>query len=234
MTCKRQQWSKCQITNLSSDQTWGDIIRTTPIQFLNRLYESTYVVTRNIHITTTRLVLILLHFHAVSSRLLLNPWHSNNPEGQSDMILLKLKPHFCPTFCPWWLPTSSTHHIPPTVICAQSEKGEFYPKLSKTSASIDIFWVTRRDCDGGEQTAFRKQRVSLRGTYVLGVNSTMTKNSDYFVWKDTSVCEARRCDFTSWHQAGKLLCIKTPLFLREYSIKQITAKTRKYFLRRAT
>ena len=35
------------------------------------------------------------------------------------------------------------------------------------------------------QTAL-KQRVSLRGVYVWNVNSTVTKHSDYFVWKDTS------------------------------------------------
>jgi len=33
--------------------------------------------------------------------------------------LLKSKPHLSPASCPWWLPTSSTHHIPPTVTCAQ-------------------------------------------------------------------------------------------------------------------
>jgi len=38
-----------------------------------------------------------------------------------------------------------------------------------------------RDSDGEEQTALEKQRVSLRGVYVWGVNSTLTKHSDYFV-----------------------------------------------------
>jgi len=32
--------------------------------------------------------------------------------------------------------------------------------------------------------------------YVLGVNSTVTKHSDYFVCKDTSERVARRCDAT--------------------------------------
>jgi len=49
------------------------------------------------------------------------------------------------------------------------------------SASIDIIRVTRRDRGGGEQKALEKQRVSLRGVYVWGVNSTVTKHSNYFV-----------------------------------------------------
>jgi len=32
--------------------------------------------------------------------------------------------------------------------------------------------------------------------YVWGVNSTVTKHSDYFVWKDMSGRVARRCDDT--------------------------------------
>ena len=60
-----------------------------------------------------------------------------------------------------------------------SESCEFQLKLLKRSASIDIIRVTRRDCDGGEQTALNG--VSLRGVYVWGVNSSVTKHSDYFV-----------------------------------------------------
>jgi len=32
--------------------------------------------------------------------------------------------------------------------------------------------------------------------YVLSVNSTVTKHSDYFVWKNTSEHVTRRCDDT--------------------------------------
>jgi len=73
--------------------------------------------------------------------------------------------------------------------------------------------VTRRDRDGGEQKALKKQRVSLRGMFVWDVNSTVTKHSDYFVWKDTSERVARRCDDTSWQETNEFLCIKTPPFL---------------------
>ena len=45
-----------------------------------QLIEPTYVITRNIKITLPKLVSILLRFYAVSSRLLLNTWHSNDPE----------------------------------------------------------------------------------------------------------------------------------------------------------
>jgi len=109
----------------SSNQTSWNTNRTTPIQLQNSWNESTYVITRNIIITTTKRVFILLCFHAISSRLLLNPWHSIDPEAKVHLFLLELKPNFCPTSCPWWSPTSSTHHIPLTVICAQSEKNEF-------------------------------------------------------------------------------------------------------------
>jgi len=124
---KKQQWRKCQITNPLSDQTLWDTSHTTPIQSQNILNESTYFITRNIKITTTcaRFVLILLRFHAVSLRLLLNYRHSNDSEPKVHLFLLESKPHFCPASCSWWLSTSSTHHIPASVSCAQSEKVKF-------------------------------------------------------------------------------------------------------------
>ena len=82
-----------------------------------------YVITRSSNITTTRLVFIRLHFHAVLSRLLLSPWHSNDPEPKIHLFVLESKPQFCPTSCARQLPTSSTHHIPPTITYAQSLAG---------------------------------------------------------------------------------------------------------------
>jgi len=73
-----------------------------------------------ISITITTLVSILLHSHAVSSRLLLNLWHSKDPELKVHFYLLESKSHVSLVSCPWWLPTSSTHLIPPKVTCAQS------------------------------------------------------------------------------------------------------------------
>jgi len=47
------------------------------------------------------------------------------------------------------------------------------------SSSIGIIRVTQRDCDGREKTIFIKQRVSHSSVHVWGVNSTVTKYSDY-------------------------------------------------------
>jgi len=57
-----------------------------------------------------------------------------------------------------------------------SESCEFWQKSLRRSAFIDITRFTPRDRDGGKQTALKKQRISLRGVYVWGVNSTVTKH----------------------------------------------------------
>jgi len=106
-----------------------------------------------------------------------------------------------------------------------SQSCEFKPKPLKRSASIDIIRVTRRDRYGGEQTALKKQRVSLRGVYVWGINLTVTKHSDYFVWKDASERVTRRCDDTTWQEASEFLCMKTSLFLSEFRNNKIPKKT---------
>jgi len=46
------------------------------------------------------------------------------------------------------------------------------------------------DADAGQN------RVSLKGIYVWAVQSKLTKQSDHYVWKDTSERVARRCDNT--------------------------------------
>jgi len=56
----------------------------------------------------------------------------------------------------------------------------------------------------------KKQKVSLRGVYLWAVNSTVTKHSDYFVWKDTQEHVTWWCNDTSWQEANKFLCMKTP------------------------
>jgi len=80
--------------------------------------------------------------------------------------------------------------------------------------------VTRRDRDGGQLTALKKQRVSLRGVYVWGINSIVTKHLDYFFRKDTSERVTRRCDDTSRQEASELLCMKTPNYWREFRNKK--------------
>jgi len=90
------------------------------ISFQKNLLETTYVNTCNIIVTNTRLISVPFRLHAVSSRLLLNLWHSNDPEPKVHCVLLESKSRLSPVSCPWWSPTSSTHFIPPTVTCAHS------------------------------------------------------------------------------------------------------------------
>ena len=68
--------------------------------------------------------------------------------------------------------------------------------------------------------------------YVWGVNSTVTKHSDYVVWKDTSERKARRCDVTVDKKRVNS-CVLQHLFCKELSNKKIAKKPRQCFLRRA-
>ena len=79
--------------------------------------------------------------------------------------------------------------------------------------------ITRRDRDGGEQTSLKQQRVSLRGVFVWDVNSTVTKHTDYFVWKDTSERVAQGCDDTGWQEASAFLFTKTLLLWKSLASK---------------
>ena len=115
---------KCQITNhpLLHQTSW-DTNRTTPIHS-KTVYKKQRT---SSHVTETSQLLDLALFvfvsavdHAVSSHLFVGPWHSMNPEPKIHLFLFESKPHFCPASCPWWLPTSSTHYIPPTITRAQS------------------------------------------------------------------------------------------------------------------
>ena len=85
---------------------------------------------------------------------------------------------------------------------------------------MSMIWVTQRDRDGGEQAALTKQRVSLGGVYVWGVNLTVTKHPEYCVSKDTSERVNGHCDKTSWQEASRFFCIKTLGFLREFRNKK--------------
>jgi len=62
---------------------------------------------------------------------------------------------------------------------------------------------------------FVKSKQSLPQRYLyVGVNSTVTKHSDYFVWKDTSERVARCCDDTVERKRVNP-CILKHLFWRE-------------------
>jgi len=77
---------------------------------------TTHVNRRNINITFTRSVFVLLLFHAVSSRLFLSFWYSNDSEPKVHFFLWESKSHLSPVSCSWWPPTTSTHHIPLTSV----------------------------------------------------------------------------------------------------------------------
>jgi len=85
--------------------------------------------------------------------------------------------------------------------------------------------------DGGEQTALKKQRVTLRGVYVWCVNSTVTKHSDYFVWKDTLERVTQRCDDK---KRVNSCVLKYLFFWGSSEPEKDRPKTRKCSLRRAT
>jgi len=78
-------------------------------------------------------------------------------------------------------------------------------------------------------------RVSLRGMYVWGVDSTVTKHSDKFVWKDTSAWErvAWRYDDTVDKKRVNS-CVLKQCFWRKLNIQKFTKNPRKCFLWRAT
>jgi len=101
-------------------------------------------------------------------------------------------------------------------------------KLTETVEEKRFYWHNPSHSAGPwrwRQTDLKKQRVSLRGEYVWDVNLTVTKYSDYFVWKDTSERVTRRWDYTSWQEASEFLCIKTTPFFREFSNKTIRQNT---------
>ena len=85
--------------------------------------------------------------------------------------------------------------------------------------------VTRRDRDGWEQTTLKKQRASLRGVYLRSLKQTVTKRSNYFVWKDTSERVPRRYDNTvNKKQANP--CVLKHLFWRSSATKKTTRNPR--------
>ena len=92
---------------------------------------------------------------------------------------------------------------------------ETVPKPLKTSGSIDIIRVTKRDRDGGGQTALKKQRVSIRGVCVL-VSTQQWQEPSFFCLKGY-VRVRDSTDNTSWQEASEFLCIRTLPFLREFS-----------------
>jgi len=92
-------------------------------------------------------------------------------------------------------------------LCSCNKCG-FEAKAFKRRTSVDMIWVALHDRGSGEILFLTRQRVSLKGVYVWGVDSMVTKHSDY-VWKDTSERVARRCEDASWQEASEFSCIST-------------------------
>jgi len=70
--------------------------------------------------------------------------------------------------------------------------------------------------------------------YVLGVNSTVTKHSDYFVWKDTSERVIRRCDVTVDKKQVNSCVLTTSLFGGSWATTKMAQRNRKCSIRLAT
>ena len=107
------------------------------------------------------------------------------------------------------MPTPARQEFRSSHPTACSSSSRFGPKPFKRSASIDIIrvWLGVTMTVRSKQLS-KYQRVSLRGVHAWGVNSTVTKHSDCFVWKGTSERVARRYDDSSWQGASQFLCSK--------------------------
>jgi len=73
------------------------------------------------------------------------------------------------------------------------------------------------DADAGQN------RNSLKGIYVWGVQLKVTKQSDHYVWKDTSERVARRCDDTADKKRANS-CVLKHLFLERVEQPKISPK----------
>ena len=69
--------------------------------------------------------------------------------------------------------------------------------------------------------------------YAWGVNSTVTKHSDYIVWKDTSERVTRRCDDTIDKKRVNS-CVLQYLFGASWATKKIAKNPQKCSLQRDT
>jgi len=89
-------------------------------------------------------------------------------------------------FTPWCEWENRTRRLESRILTGTVEEKRFY--LNNLSHSAWP-WLWRINY-------FEKQTVSFRDVYVWGVNSTVTKHSDYFVWKDVTA----RGSTLWWHQ----------------------------------
>jgi len=118
---------------------------------------------------------------------------------------------------------------------AHALRGILTETVFERSASVDIIQSRPAwPCRWRVNNKLGQNRVSLKGIFVWGVNSKVTKQSDHCVWKDTSERVVRRCDDTVEQEASEFLCTKTPLFEESWATKNMNKKNWNCSLRRAT
>jgi len=118
---------------------------------------------------------------------------------------------------------------------AHALRGILTETVFERSASVDIIQSRPAwPCRWRVNNKLGQNRVSLKGIFVWGVNSKVTKQSDHYVWKDTSERVVRRCDDTVEQEASEFLCTKTPLFEESWATKNMNKKNWNCSLRRAT
>ena len=93
--------------------------------------------------------------------------------------------------------------------------------------------MTQRDWQWRANNKLGQNRVSLKGMYVWGVNSKVTKQSDHYVWKDTSERVARHCDDIV-HKKRENSCVLKHLVGGSWATKNNAKNPQKCSLRRAT
>ena len=112
--------------------------------------------------------------------------------------------------------------------------GCYYPHRYR----LQLFRTATAGCSCTPRNLIRNKlgqnRVSLKGIYVWCVKSRGTKQSDNYVWKDTSERVVRRCNDTVDKKRVNS-CVLKHLFLERVEQQKISPKKpRKCCLRRAT
>ena len=214
-----------------SHQTSWDTNRTTPFQFQNNLWETTYVNTCDIIVTNTRLSSVLFRLHAVSSRLVLNLWHSNCPEPKVYFFLLESLPSPTVSYrnCQVLMHSAECKIVHGHASC-KSNRNHFWEKRFRWHNPS----LGRRDRYSGEQQqTWTKQSLPHRCLCVgYPIKSDQAIRS--LCLKGHVRARGSTLWRHRWQEAGEFFCTKTPLFGENSATKNITKKTRKSSLWRAT
>jgi len=105
-----------------------------------------------------------------------------------------------PASCPLWLPTSLTHHIPPTVTCAQSLQE--WKRLRGLTVWV-LFNQTSKQTN--------KQKIWRILRWIRSeIGTTNARQCQVPVWRDHTICPKilRKYSHTKYHQQ----CITIPIY----------------------